>query len=235
MKTNRKSALIAGIALIIMAVAAGFTYGYIHNTLVIANDPESTFNNLKLNGLLFQTEIYGWLLILILDVVVAWSLYVFFKNENKKLSALTAGFRLVYSAILGMAILNLIQILNILNGTFPETAGDQMLFHLNSFENTWSFGLIIFGFHLLLLGILALQSKYIPNFWGILLVFAAVSYSLIHSAKFLFLEFETYIATAEMILSLPMAFGEVGFAFWLIIRGGKSRVVYRQIKAAVIS
>jgi hypothetical protein len=235
MKTNRKSALIAGVALIIMAVAAGFTYGYIHNTLVIANDPESTFNNLKLNGLLFQTEIFGWLLILILDVIVAWALYVFFKNENLKLSALAAGFRLIYSAILGIAILNLIQILNILNGTLSETAGNQILFHLNSFENTWSFGLIIFGVHLFLLGILALQSKNIPNFWGMLLVFAAASYTFIHSAKFLFPEFETHIATAEMVLSLPMAFAEIGFAFWLIVRGGKSRVVYRQINAAVTS
>lgn len=235
MKTNRKSALIAGIALIIMAVAAGFTYGYIHNTLVIANDPLSTFDNLTSNGLLFQAEIFGWFFILILDVIVALVLYVFFRNENKNLSALAAGFRLVYSAILGMTILNLIQILNILNGTFPETAGNQILFHLNSFENTWSFGLIIFGFHLLFLGILTFQSKNIPNFWGILLVFAAASYTIIHSAKFLFPEFENHIATAEMVLSLPMAFGEVGFACWLIIRGGKSRVVYHQTKAAVIS
>ncbi|MFW5831321.1 MAG: DUF4386 domain-containing protein [Prolixibacteraceae bacterium] len=235
MKTNRKSALTAGFALIIMAVAAIFAYGYVHNSLVIPGNPDATTSNLKSSALLYRAEIAGWLIILILDVVAALALYVFFKNENRKLSVLAAGFRLIYSVVLGIAILNLIQILNILNGTFPETAGNQILFHLNSFEKTWSFGLIIFGFHLLLLGILTLKSKNIRNLWGTLLVFAAVCYTVIHSAKFLLPEFESQIATAEMILSLPMAFGEVGFAFWLIIRGGKSRIVYRQTKTAVTS
>jgi hypothetical protein len=102
---------------------------------------------------------------------------------------------------------------------------------VESFETIWFFALIIFGFHLLALGILTHQSKNIHNFWGILLVFAAVCYAVIHSAKFLLPEFENQVAIAEMILSLPMAFGEVGFAFWLIIRGGKPRIVYRQTKA----
>ena len=34
--------------------------------------------------------------------------------------------------------------------------------------------------------------------------------------------FESPIANAEMILSLPMAIAEIGFAFWLLIRGGKA-------------
>ncbi|HKK59395.1 MAG TPA: DUF4386 domain-containing protein, partial [Salinivirga sp.] len=165
MKTNRKSTLIAGIALIIMAVVAGFTYGYIHNTLVIANNPESTFNNLKLNGLLFQAEIFGWFFILILDVVVALALYVFFRNENKKLSLLTAALRIVFVFIFGVAIFNLIPVLKIVNGNISEvqTAAEQILISLKSFETIWSFALIIFGFHLLLLGILVLQSKNIHN------------------------------------------------------------------------
>ena len=231
MNTNRKSALITGFALIIMAVVAGFTFGYIHNTLVVAGNPVATASNIKSSALLFRAEIAGWLIILILDVVATLALYIFFKNENRKLSALAAGFRLVYSAILGIAIINLVKMLNIPGNA--ETVNNQILFHLKSFDTAWSFGLIIFGFHLLLLGILVLQSKNIHNLWGILLVFAAVSYVFIHSAKFLIPEFENQIATAEMIFSLPMAFGEIGFAFWLIVRGGKSRIVYRQTKTAM--
>ena len=89
---------------------------------------------------------------------------------------------------------------------------------------TWSFGLIIFGFHLLLLGFLALKSWNIHRFWGIMLIVAAVSYVGIHCAKILLPEFENPVKTAEMILSLPMTFGEVGFAVWLIIRGGKANI-----------
>lgn len=235
MKMERKSALIAGIALIIMAVVAGFTYGYLHQSFIVEGNPEATFRNLTSNIPLFHVEIFGWLFILILDVVVAWALYVFFREENKRLSLLTASLRIVFVFIFGVAIFNLLPILNIINGNVAEVqaAAEQIMKSVESFETIWSLALIIFGFHLLALGILTLHAKNIHNFWGILLVFAAVSYTLIHSAKFLLPEFENQIATAEIILSLPMAFGEVGFAFWLIIRGGKPRIVYRQAKAAV--
>lgn len=237
MKTNRKSALIAGIALIMMAIVAGFTFGYIHNTLIVEGDSENTFMNIKSDALLFQAEIFGWFFILVLDVIVAWALYVFFRNENKKLSQITAALRIVFVCVFGVAIFNLLPILKITDGNIAEAqlAGEQILKSVESFETIWFVALIIFGFHLLTLGILTLQSKNIHNFWGILLVFAAVCYTVIHSAKFLLPEFENQIATAEMILSLPMAFGEVGFAFWLIIRGGKPRIIYRQTKTAVTS
>jgi len=231
MITERKSALIAGSTLVIMAVVAIFTYGYIHNTLVVPGEPVVTFNNLKSNGGLLRTEVLGWHFILLCDVIVAWALFQFFKNENRKLSAVTAGLRFVYTAILGVAILNFIYILKIVNGNMTitsESANQQVMAHFESFESLWSFGLIIFGFHLFLLGAMALQSNRIHNFWGIVLVFAAVSYTVVHSSKLLFPEFESQVKTVENMLSFPMAFGEVGFAIWLIIRGGKPRTVFRR-------
>jgi len=222
MKTNRKFALIAGISILIMAIAAAFTYGYIHNTLVVPGNSEATLNNLNSNQFLFVIEILGWQFILLCDVVVAWALYGFFKNENRQLSIFTASTRIIYSAFLGAAIYYLIQISRTENGNL-------VMFFLQNFESTWSFGLIIFGFHLFLLGVLVLKSKYIHSFWGILLVFAAISYVIIHSSKLLSPEFESQIKLAETILSLPMAFGEIGFAFWLIIRGGKTKIVYKAI------
>ncbi len=221
MKPTRKSALVAGIALLVMAVAAGFTYGYIHNTLVVPGNSEATLNNLESHQFLFTLEILGWIFILLCDVVVAWALYVFFRNENRRLSLFTAATRIIYSAILGAAIYYLIQV----NGT---ESVNIVMSYLHNFENTWSLGLIIFGFHLFLLGALVLKSKRIHNFWGIVLVFAAVSYVIIYSSKLLLPEFENQVIAVETILSLPMAFGEIGFAFWLIIRGGKPKIVFKQ-------
>ena len=140
-----------------------------------------------------------------------------------------AGLRVVFAIIFAVGIFSLILILKIANGNIAvaqEIIGKQIMNYLESFEAIWPFSLIIFGFHLFALGILVFRSKYIHNFLGVVLIFAAVSYILIHGAKFLFSESENYIRTAEMILSLPMAFGEVGFAFWLIIRGGKPKIIY---------
>jgi len=137
-----------------------------------------------------------------------------------------AGLRVVFAIIFAVGIFSLILVLKIANGNIAvaqEIIGKQIMNYLESFEAIWSFSLIIFGFHLFALGILVFRSKYIHNFWGVVLILAAVSYIL---AKFLFSESENYIRTAEMILSLPMAFGEVGFAFWLIIRGGKPKIIY---------
>jgi len=226
MTTTRKSALIAGISLIVMAFAAGFSFGYIHSSLVNPVDAEATVNNLLASKALFQMEVFGWIIILICDIVVALALYFFFKNEDRELSFFAATARLVYSAILGFAIFYLIQILNLL-GENDDIAGSVMS-KFDAFKAAWSYGLIIFGIHLFLLGLLALKSKFIRSFWGILLLFAGISYSFIHTSNFLFPEYESQLKTAEMILSLPMTVAEVGFAVWLIIRGGKPRTVFQK-------
>lgn len=228
MNTQRKSALIAGIALLLMAVAAGFAFGYAHNLLVIPENPEATLSNLQSSKILFVTEIIGWVLILLCDIVVSFALYFFFKYENQKLASYTAAARLIYSAILGVAIFYLAQILSLLSRT--NNAANEVMSNLESFKTYWSFGLIIFGIHLSLLGTLTFKSKFIHNSWGVLLIFAGISYSLIHSSYFLIPEFGSYIKTAENILSIPMAVAEIGFAFWLIIRGGKPRIVFRNIR-----
>ena len=226
MKTIRNSAIIAGLAILTMAVAAAFSFGYVHNSLVIPGNPEATIHNIQTSIPLFKAEIFGWIFILFCDVVAAWALYIFFKNENPEISLLSAGLRTIYAAILGIAIFNLIRIQNLLDGsttTLSEPTNQKVMFFLESFEITWSFGLIIFGFHLLLLGYLALKANDIHPFWGILLLFAAVSYVGVHSSKILLPELENQIKMVEMILSLPMTVGEVGFAIWLMIRGGKTR------------
>ncbi len=202
-----------------MAVAAGFAFGYAHNLLVIPENPEATLSNLQSSKILFATEIIGWALILLCDIVVSLALYFFFKNENRKLSLYTAAARLLYSAILGVAILYLIHILNLPDDSTNFTS--EVMSKLGSFKTTWSFGLIIFGIHLFLLGLLVIKSKFIHNVWGILLIFAGISYSFIHASNFLFPDFESRIKMVETILSLPIAVAEIGFAIWLIIRGGK--------------
>ena len=57
---------------------------------------------------------------------------------------------------------------------------------------------------------------------------AAISYVIIHSAKSFFPEFEDPVRMAETILGFPMAFGEIGFAFWLIIQEGKTKILYQR-------
>ncbi len=210
-------AIIAGASLLLMAITAGFSFGYAYSQIVVLGDANTTLQNLLNSKGLFQAEILGWCLILVLDVIVAWALYHFFKSVNKSISALTAWIRIIYSIILGMAIAQLMKICSLLTVTNEVTA-KLVMYHFQSFENIWTLGLIAFGFHLIGLGYLALKSKL--RFLGVLLIIAGFSYSLVCTLK-QFQSLESLATNLEMILSIPMTVGELGFAVWLLVRGRK--------------
>ena len=97
MTISRRMGLVAGISLVIMAIVAGFAYGYIFQSIYIPFDQYTTLLNLKQFSFLFRLFIFLFLIVLILDIIVAWALYYFFKEDNESLSLLTAYLRLVYA------------------------------------------------------------------------------------------------------------------------------------------
>ncbi len=226
---QRKSALTAGISLIIMALAAFFSYGFVHESLVVQGDASATFNNITSSNMLFKAEIFGWVIILITDIVVAWAFYIFLEPINKSLSLLGAWLRLTYAAILGMAILNLIFVLLLSKGTdylslfkIDQLQALMMLF-FDAFESIWSIGLIIFGGHLMIVGYLAFKSDSIPKVIGILLLLASIGYIVIHLCKTFLPQYDGVISILNIVFIVPMIVGELGFGIWLLLRGGKVR------------
>jgi len=225
---QRTAALAAGISLIVMALAAFFSYGYAHGTLINFEDADATLNRLMSSSMLFKAEILGWLIILICDIIVAWALYVFLKPYHHHLSLLGAWFRLIYTSILGAAILNLF-IVMILTGQanvqiLLETPQQQaqVMVALAAFESTWSFGLIVFGGHLLITGLVAYKADPIPRWISILLLIAALGYMFTHLFSIVYAQENKAIEILTMILTVPMTIGELGFGLWLLFRGGKS-------------
>ena len=86
---------------------------------------------------------------------------------------------------------------------------------INAFYDVWAVGLIVFGFHLFLLGYLAFKSDFIPKIFGVLLVIAGLSYLIDYFGELLFPSFEA-------VISLVAGWGELIFMFWLLLRGGKT-------------
>ena len=121
----RKYGMIAGISLLIMAIAAGFSYGFVYSSLVVPGDANSTFNNILSGNVLFKSGIFGWLIIVVCDLVVAWGLYVYLEPLHKKLALLSAYLRLIYTSILGIAIMNLIFIFILTNESDVLTTFNQ--------------------------------------------------------------------------------------------------------------
>nr|WP_281349688.1 DUF4386 family protein [Ornithinibacillus caprae] len=55
----------------IMAIAAAFTYGYAHRTLLVNGDAMQTLKNIQESGAWFELEILGWLVVMIEDLLVS--------------------------------------------------------------------------------------------------------------------------------------------------------------------
>jgi len=164
--------------------------------------------------------------VLICDVLAAWALHVFLKQVNENLSLLTAWLRLVYSAILGIALLNFVFVLLLLNdanylSVFETSQLNALVtFFLNAFNSIWSIGLVVFGCHLYVLGYLVFKSGYVPKIFGSLLIIASLCYITSNFANLLLPNYEKYKATVELFISLPMIVGELGFGLWLLFKGG---------------
>ena len=218
----RKSALISGSSLIVMGLAAGYAYGYVHGNLIVLDDPHRTASNLNEARGLFGSGVLSWLIILVCDLLVAWNLYKYFFPVDKKASAITGVLRGLYSAVLAFAIYRLISAWQMLFTT-DQVVGDLMQ-RVQDFEKYWSLGLIVFGFHLLGLGYLSIKSKTVPVWMGWLLYIAGLCYSLLNGGKALVPQAADGLASAEMILGVPMAIAELGLAVWLIRRGGRPKI-----------
>lgn len=222
---ERKAAVTTGITLIIMALAAFFSYSYIHGKLVIPGDASTTFNQITASYGLFKAEILGWVIILISDVIVSWGLYIFLKPIHQNLSLLGACLRLTYSSLLGIAILNLL-IVMLLTGNSDqallpiEQTQALMMLCLELFERIWSVGLIVFGAHLLIVGYVALKSNRIPKTISILVLLAAVGYIVIHLCKTFLSPYDALITVLQMVFAIPMVAGELGLGIWMLIKGG---------------
>lgn len=220
--TNRTSlgtaALLAGIGLLVMAIAAPFAELYAYPQLVVPRNAAETVQNIIANKTLFTSAIFGYLIAFLCDVLVAWALYVFLKPVDENLSLLTAWFRLVYTVIALVALLNLVTVLELLDMSTgptlfpPDQLQAQVMLALDTFRSHWYFGLLFFGVHLGLLGYLVFRSTYIPRILGILLVIAGLGYLLNSLKPFLFphinLDFAEYTF-----------YGELIFMLWLLIKG----------------
>jgi hypothetical protein len=205
----RTAAIIAGVGLLLMAILSPIAILGTFQSLVQFDDAALTAQNILQSMGAFRTAILLMFVIALLDVLVAWALYIVFRPANKNLSALAAWLRVIYAGIFMVAISRLLLALQVV-----ATDGVQAMSFLKAFQSIWDMGLILFGFSLLVLGYLAFKSSYVPKWLGAFLVLAASGYIVDGFGKMLFPAYNLSIAQFTFI-------GEVLLIFWLLWRGIK--------------
>jgi hypothetical protein len=160
----------------------------------------------------------GFLLVALLDVLVAWGLWCVLRRASPDVATLAAWLRVAYSAVLAAAAPVLLQ--PWAGGAAPaeadlRAAGDR-------FADMWQAGLVLFGVHLLLLALIGLRTGAVPRGISALLLVAGAAYvvdGLLHLG--LGGAGEAVETALLLVLLVASAGGELALAGWLLWRGGR--------------
>lgn len=212
---QRQIAITTGVSLILMAGFAGFSIGYAYPEFYQVEHLDLLKEKIVGNQGLYINMLFGILLILILDLVVSYYLYKYFEKDSRKIATLSATFRVMYTVIFAIAAYYLVK-----NLTTDELTNQIINSNYEQFQTIWNLGLVLFGFHIVLIGWLMRLHQRIPKLLWYLTLFAGICYIILHLLKVTASD-STFVTTLEMILALPMAAGELGLAIWLLIKGGK--------------
>jgi hypothetical protein len=223
----RKVAVISGIGYLVIFITGILSNFFVLEALVVPGDAAATAANIADGDMQFRLGILGFLIMVIFDVLLVWSLYELLKPANKSLSLLAALLRLVNGTIFGVALYHLFDVLQLLSSSAylsifePGQIHAQIMLSISAFNYTWLIGLVFFGLHLLVLGYLIVKADYIPKILGILLIAAAAGYIVDSFAHFLLSNYNDYKSIFTMIVVIPGIIGELSFTLWLLIRGWK--------------
>ena len=212
MNNQRLIAKLTGYGIILMALTAGFSFGYVYSKFLDINQLEFAQKNVTENIELYKLMLSGILLIIMLDLFIYWTLYQYFKNDDNILAFFSLIFRIIYTVLFCIATYYLT--LNL-----ESNSNEIVLENYESFDNMWALGLIFFGIHLLIIGRLMKLHQLIPLILWCLTFFAGFSYIVVYSIKIIFPELNELTETLNVILAVPMALGELGLAVWLIVKG----------------
>lgn len=216
MISKNKSALIAGIALLVMVVISIIGAGVIHSGLFGSGNAAEMAKNVAANPGLLNLDIAIWLVIMILDILVAFALYIFFRDAGRETALLSAWLRVVYAVMLGMGIMALVAIQAAL------ASPDLVAVFAHMFDGIWTIGLIIFGLHLLVVGVLCVKAEYVPNWLAVFVLIAAAGYIVVQTMLAFFPGIEAVTNVVELVMMVPMTLGELLLAIWLLAKGRKA-------------
>ena len=207
-RSLRRASLTAGIALALIIVFAIFgEYGAVR-TLITPGDAGRTAQDILGSEGLFRLGIASLFVVVILDIIVAAALFILFEPVNRSLSTMTAWFRAAYAAVYLVAISQLVVALGLLGDP------NQALRAVDAYDTIWHVGLVLFGVHLLLLGLLAYRSGFMHKVFGILLVIAGLGYLVDGFGAVLVPNYSINISQFTFV-------GEATLMLWLLIKGSR--------------
>jgi hypothetical protein len=231
--SQRAIALTAALALLFVAVLAAFANFGVLKSLIVAGDTTATANSIVASEGLFRVGIAAFLIVAILDVVIAWALYVLLRRADDNLALLVAWLRVAYAAVFAYALVNLLDVAQLLHGADATVVKSGQLnadvaSSIASFDNGWALALGIFGLHLVGLGTLLWRFR-APRLLAALVVVAGIGYLADSFGKVLVSDYALTISTVTFVGEALLIF----WLFWIASRGVRTSESARAVGAPV--
>lgn len=193
--STSKAGVTVGVAFIISMIIVTLVDDFLLSNFVVPGDIEVLAREIKANHTLFGFAMVGYLMVLVLDAIIALALYIVLRPANKTLAAITSALRLLYAFTVILALFALVfEIINVYGYAFLKRIG-----------------YVFFALHIFLLGYSVFKSGYIPKSLGVLLIIASFSYVVFF--------IDHGLPEALMIaIMLTMAIAELALSIWLIVK-----------------
>ena len=217
-KEIKKTARIAGLLYLIIALLAPFGEMFVRQSLVVPGDAAATANNIMASESLFRLGFVSDLIVQMIHIFLVLFLYKLLKSVNKNHALLMVVLGLVGVPIAMLNELNQVAALLLSSGADYLTVFEsdqlhaQVMLYLDLYEHGLRIAYIFWGLWLFPLGYLVYKSGFLPRILGILLIIAGCGYLIEFVAYFLFPNFD---ATIKMFTF----WGELLLALWLLIKG----------------
>lgn len=218
----RSMARVAGLAYLIIFIAAPFAELYVRDGAIVRGDAAATASNILASEGLWRVAFTAELVNAACDAIVAVLLYELLKPAGRAVSLLAAVFRLVLVAIAGVKTLLHVAPLHLLSGEgfmaglSAEQAQTLSYVSLRLHGEAYDVSLFFFGIHCLLIGWLIARATFLPRILGWLLAIAGFCYLVNTIAGALAPEFSRALLPWILLPALP---AEGGLTLWLLIMG----------------
>lgn len=224
--SRRTAARVAGVGYLALFVLAIFANFIVKQGMIDPSDAEATIAAIREQEALFRTGLAAFVAVFLIDIPVAWALYVLFAPGGRARSLLIAWFRIAYTVMLGVATVFLFLALEIANGAVG-LGSDAALLMVSAFDFAWFVGLSAFGFHLVLLGALIFRTRMAPRVIGVILAVAGAAYVVDTAAHVLVADYAAIADVMLAIVAIPSIVAEFAFTIWLLLAGRRSSAVTR--------
>lgn len=227
MNSTKKTARVAGLLYLLVAVFGTFSLIYVPRTLIVRGDATATANNILASESLFRLGIASGLIAAVIFMFLVLVLYRLLKGVNQQQAALMLILALIAVPLAFLNEVSSLAALILFRGAdflsvFEKPELDALAY---LFLRLYGQGIVInqifWGLWLFPFGVLVFRSGFLPRILGVWLIINGFAYVAISFTGLLSPQNYNIVFRS----AFPVLFGEMAIMLWFLIKGAKDQLL----------